>query len=105
MANAAQVASVVLLYWAVSITLVFANKFLMNSNPELKANNIDAPLFVTWFQCVLTAVIIFIMGRIASTASSDSWLKEFPVGQKVVYPHKYSLFLFYFRIRTQSKII
>lgn len=44
------IAGVVSLYWSISITLVFVNKYLLKSE-EL---NLDAPLFVTFFQCVCT---------------------------------------------------
>uniref|UniRef100_A0A0N5BUE5 TPT domain-containing protein n=1 Tax=Strongyloides papillosus TaxID=174720 RepID=A0A0N5BUE5_STREA len=37
-------------YWIVSIGLVFVNKYLLSS-PDLK---LDAPLFITWYQCVCT---------------------------------------------------
>jgi hypothetical protein len=76
-----RIAGVVGLYFAVSITLVFANKILMPSGENKKLNDIDAPLFVTWFQCVLTAVIIWALGWFAQGAAPDSWLKEFPKGQ------------------------
>lgn len=46
-------------YWFISITMVFVNKSLL-SDPEGK---IDAPLFITWFQCVVTVIGCFIMGE------------------------------------------
>lgn len=48
-----RVAGVVILYWSVSISLVFVNKYLLKSD-SLK---LDAPLFVTFFQCVVTVVL------------------------------------------------
>ncbi len=75
-----KIAGVVALYFAVSITLVFANKILMPSGAAKKDNDIDAPLFVTWFQCVLTALIIYALGWFAQGAAPDSWLREFPKG-------------------------
>ena len=75
-----RIAGVVALYFAVSITLVFANKILMPSGPAKKDDDIDAPLFVTWFQCLLTSLIIWSCGRLAARARPDSWLKEFPLG-------------------------
>ena len=77
-ADTVKIASVVALYFAVSITLVFANKILMPAGKESSTTTIDAPLFVTWFQCVLTATIIYILGLISHSAREDSWLKEFP---------------------------
>lgn len=47
------IAGVVSLYWSVSIALVFINKYLLKSE-EL---NLDAPLFVTFFQCVCTVAL------------------------------------------------
>jgi hypothetical protein len=75
-----RIAGVVALYFAVSITLVFANKILMPSGTAKSDDDIDAPLFVTWFQCLLTSLIIWCCGRLAANARPDSWLKEFPLG-------------------------
>lgn len=46
-------------YWFISITMVFVNKSLLSS-PEGK---VDAPLFITWFQCVVTVIACYIMGE------------------------------------------
>lgn len=54
-----RIAGVVSLYWSVSITLVFTNKFLLKSE-ELK---LDAPLFVTAFQCLITVLMTIISSR------------------------------------------
>lgn len=54
------VASVVALYWVVSISMVFLNKLLM-TNGEL---SIPAPLFVTWWQSVVTAVMCYVGGLV-----------------------------------------
>ncbi|XP_073460358.1 GDP-fucose transporter 1 isoform X2 [Aquarana catesbeiana] len=48
-----KIAMVVTLYWFVSITMVFLNKYLLDS-PSLK---LDAPLFVTFYQCVVTVLL------------------------------------------------
>ncbi|XP_040574075.1 GDP-fucose transporter 1 [Lepeophtheirus salmonis] len=40
---------VVVIYWVVSISLVFCNKALLSGS-----QTIDAPFFVTWYQCVIT---------------------------------------------------
>lgn len=45
-----KITAIVLLYWIISITLVFLNKKLMNQ--------LNAPFFTTWFQCLLTALIL-----------------------------------------------
>nr|CAB3266238.1 GDP-fucose transporter 1 [Phallusia mammillata] len=57
-----RVVGVVALYWSVSISLVFLNKYLLKSD-DLKLN---APLFVTWFQCVVTVGLCYLCSYIAS---------------------------------------
>uniref|UniRef100_A0A1A9WY54 Sugar phosphate transporter domain-containing protein n=1 Tax=Glossina brevipalpis TaxID=37001 RepID=A0A1A9WY54_9MUSC len=47
---------VVTLYWITSIVTVFVNKHLLSSETV----SLEAPLFVTWFQCVISAFICFI---------------------------------------------
>lgn len=54
------VATVVATYWFVSISMVYLNKALMSSE-EI---SIPAPLFVTWFQCVVTALICYAAGLV-----------------------------------------
>lgn len=51
------VISVVALYWFVSISLVFINKYLL-SNEDFK---IDAPLFITCFQCIVTVLLCHLL--------------------------------------------
>lgn len=46
-------------YWFISITMVFVNKSLLSS-PDGK---VDAPLFITWFQCVVTVIGCYVMGE------------------------------------------
>ncbi|XP_046380436.1 GDP-fucose transporter 1-like [Haliotis rufescens] len=48
-----KIAAVVAAYWSISISMVFVNKYLLSSK-DLK---LDAPLFVTWFQCVVTVLL------------------------------------------------
>lgn len=55
-----RIAGVVILYWTVSIVLVFTNKHLLKSD-ELK---LDAPLFVTWFQCLVTVFATMIASKL-----------------------------------------
>lgn len=52
---------VVAAYWIVSIFTVFVNKALLNS----KTVNLDAPIFVAWFQCLISALICITMNRIS----------------------------------------
>jgi GDP-fucose transporter C1 len=60
--TSSHIASVVALYWAVSISMVYLNKFLL-SNPDA---SIPAPLFVTWYQCVITVLICDGLGRLGT---------------------------------------
>ena len=48
-----KIVGVVALYWSVSISLVFVNKALLKGD-ELQ---LDAPLFVTFYQCVCTVIL------------------------------------------------
>jgi len=56
------IAAVVATYWFVSISMVYLNKVLM-SNEDV---SIPAPLFVTWFQCVVTALICWGAGELGN---------------------------------------
>ncbi|XP_061466834.1 GDP-fucose transporter 1 isoform X1 [Rhineura floridana] len=60
--RALRIATVVSLYWFVSITMVFLNKYLLGS-PSL---HFEAPLFVTFYQCLVTVLICKIMSLLAS---------------------------------------
>lgn len=57
--NHIYVASVVTTYWIVSISMVYLNKILMSNEGVA----IPAPLFVTWYQCVVTALICWAAGK------------------------------------------
>ncbi|EFN60768.1 Probable GDP-fucose transporter [Camponotus floridanus] len=52
---------VIAAYWIISILTVFVNKALLSS----KAVNLDAPLFVTWFQCIVSTVICIILRKLS----------------------------------------
>lgn len=55
--------SVVVAYWVISMSMVFINKYLLSS-PDLK---LDAPLFITWSQCVWTMALCWgagFLGRV-----------------------------------------
>lgn len=56
------IAGVITAYWVVSISMVYLNKFLL-SNPDA---SIPAPLFVTWYQCVVTCLICDGLGRVGN---------------------------------------
>jgi len=49
---------VVTAYWIVSISMVFLNKYLLSSD-DLKLN---APLFITWWQCVVAVGTCWVLG-------------------------------------------
>ncbi|XP_069561500.1 GDP-fucose transporter 1 [Brachyistius frenatus] len=53
--RAARIAVVVALYWFVSITMVFLNNYLLDNE------DLDAPLFVTFYQCLLTVGLCWLM--------------------------------------------
>lgn len=57
-----KVFSVVSLYWMVSISMVFLNKSLLGG---AESNAEDAPLFVTWFQCLVTVVLCYLLSKTA----------------------------------------
>ena len=57
-----QITQVVAAYWIVSISMVYLNKLLL-SDPQV---SIPAPLFITWFQCIITVVICMVLGKISS---------------------------------------
>jgi solute carrier family 35 (GDP-fucose transporter), member C1 len=57
------IASVVATYWFVSISMVYLNKVLMSS----EGVSISAPLFITWYQCIITALICWGAGKISET--------------------------------------
>ncbi|XP_044292916.1 GDP-fucose transporter 1 [Varanus komodoensis] len=60
--RAIRIAAVVSLYWFISITMVFLNKYLLDS-PSLR---LDAPLFVTFYQCLVTVLICKLLSFLAS---------------------------------------
>lgn len=75
--NFSYVASVVASYWIVSISMVYLNKMLL-SNAD---SSIPAPLFVTWYQCVLTCIICVILGHMGEktrAAGTGSFADEYP---------------------------
>lgn len=66
--NAMYVASVVATYWVVSISMVYLNKVLMSS----ESISIPAPLFVTWFQCIVTTLICWVAGKCGERAQNNT---------------------------------
>ncbi|XP_023261047.1 GDP-fucose transporter 1 isoform X1 [Seriola lalandi dorsalis] len=53
--RACRIAAVVALYWFISITMVFLNNYLLDNR------DLDAPLFVTFYQCVVTVGLCWVM--------------------------------------------
>ncbi|CAK6967044.1 GDP-fucose transporter 1 isoform X2 [Scomber scombrus] len=53
--RALRIAVVVVLYWFVSITMVFLNNYLLDNG------DLDAPLFVTFYQCLVTVGLCWVM--------------------------------------------
>ena len=63
------VASVVATYWIVSISMVYLNKVLMSNNEV----SIPAPLFITWYQCFITAIICWVAGKISQRSEAAQY--------------------------------
>ena len=68
-AQQAEIGVVVATYFVISISLVFVNKSLMTPGSSM-----NAPLFVTWFQCVVTVGIQYGLGLLARSAPKGGWL-------------------------------
>lgn len=67
--RAARIAAVVAMYWFVSITMVFLNNYLLDNH------DLDAPLFVTFYQCVVTVVLCWLMQLLSAVCPQ---LIDFP---------------------------
>ncbi|XP_044125617.1 GDP-fucose transporter 1 isoform X1 [Bufo gargarizans] len=70
--RAMKIALVVTLYWFISITMVFLNKYLLDS-PSLK---LDAPLFVTFYQCLVTVLLCKVLNLLSLVIPGE--MMEFP---------------------------
>jgi len=66
-----KILGVVCAYWSVSISLVFLNKYLLSSK-DLK---LDAPLFITWYQCVVSIIVLFFLSLLGDRYPS---IDKFP---------------------------
>ncbi|XP_019955096.1 GDP-fucose transporter 1 isoform X2 [Paralichthys olivaceus] len=64
-----RIAAVVALYWFISITMVFLNNYLLDNK------DLEAPLFVTFFQCLVSVVLCCVMQLLAKMCP---WLIDFP---------------------------
>ncbi|CAF2792777.1 unnamed protein product [Rotaria sp. Silwood2] len=74
-----QIAIAVFLYWCVSISMVFLNKYLLSS----KDVKLDAPLFITWYQCVVTVGICAILGNLNKHVAAFSTFPSFKIDLKI----------------------
>ena len=68
------IAGVVAFYFFVSISLVFTNKVLLSDD----SLSVPAPMFVTWFQCVVTVAVCWALGKAGKGAAQGSFLSQFP---------------------------
>ncbi len=73
--RASKIAAVIALYWVISISMVFLNKYLLSS-PELK---LDAPLFITWFQCLVAVACCYILPTLKPFHSAFEMFPNFEV--------------------------
>lgn len=80
LAKSLRIAAVVAAYWFVSISLVFLNKYLLSS----KDLQLDAPLFVTWFQCVVTVAFCFVLSMSSKLAPNIITFPEFRLEPKII---------------------
>lgn len=60
----AKIAAIVALYWFVSIAMVFLNKQILSGS----SFSLDAPLFITWFQCLVTLLITVLGSALMNTS-------------------------------------
>lgn len=74
-----KIAAVVANYWFVSISMVFVNKYLLSSK-QLKLN---APLFVTWYQCVMTVLLCGLLSFFSSLFPSHVTFPPFKIEPKL----------------------
>lgn len=77
--NTSSIITVISLYWIVSISMVYLNKILLSNDDA----SIPAPLFLTWFQCLITCVICYIFGilgeRDRKRNITNSFYSEYPL--------------------------
>lgn len=70
--------SVVACYWVVSISTVFVNKTLLSS----RIINLDAPVFVTWTQCIISTLICYALKTFSQISTCVSFPKSDPFNLK-----------------------
>ncbi|XP_003746675.1 GDP-fucose transporter 1 [Galendromus occidentalis] len=67
----AKIALVIAAYWIVSISMVFLNSHLLSSE-----NRLDAPLFITFTQCVVTVAVCLTLSGISRLFPKLCWFPE-----------------------------
>jgi GDP-fucose transporter C1 len=67
-----EIAAVVAAYWFISISMVFLNKHLLSG----KGVNLNAPLFVTFYQCLVALIIVVLVDKVAR--STTRWKNSLP---------------------------
>eukprot|EP00111_Clytia_hemisphaerica_P021804 TCONS_00064105-protein len=77
--RSAKIFFVVCAYWFVSISLVFLNKFLLSG----KDFKLDAPIFITWYQCVFSLLILFLLSFLGDKYPSIDKFPEFQLNPEI----------------------
>jgi solute carrier family 35 (GDP-fucose transporter), member C1 len=68
-ASPMEILRVVSMYWIVSISMVYLNKYLVTGST---GTAIPAPLFLTWFQCAVTVLICWACGTVTQKKQAKS---------------------------------
>ena len=63
----------VIFYWVTSLSLVFLNKTIMAGD----ITGLDAPLFMSWTQFLVTVIICYLLGKIGSKIKIFSFFPAF----------------------------
>merc|ERR1719203_144300 len=71
--TAQQKAMAVVFYWCCSLALVFLNKYVMVGD----INNLDAPLFMSWTQFLITVICCALLGQIGKFFKPFSFFPTF----------------------------
>lgn len=66
-ASPLKILCVVLTYWVISITMVFANKYLVGT----QESELDLSLFVAWIQCLVTVGFVFSLNFFKGAIKKD----------------------------------
>ncbi|KAK6176697.1 hypothetical protein SNE40_014947 [Patella caerulea] len=75
-----KIAAVVAFYWTISISMVFLNKYLLSSK-DLKLN---APFFITWFQCVVSVLLIAFFSFLAGIIPNIVKVPPFKIDPAII---------------------